>query len=143
MVYTKETRANAFRRADQTGKSMHYRVCQRAIWAGLVISAILMGGCSGSDGAAGATGAAGPPGTAGPPGPSVPPAGSGVPVDSATSINIQVTSVSVPAGGGAPTVELTLTNDLTQGLFGLPASDIRFVLSQLSPAPLSSGGSSA
>ena len=116
---------------------------QRAIWAVLIISAALLTGCSGSDGAAGAAGAAGPPGTAGPPGPSGPPGGNGVPVDSATSINIEVTSVSVPPGGGAPTVELRLTNDLTQGLFGLPAGDIRFVLSQLSPAPLSSGGSSA
>jgi hypothetical protein len=37
-------------------------------------------------------------------------------------------------------VELTLTNDLTQGLFGLPAGDIRFVISQLSPG--TGGGSS-
>ncbi len=133
---------NALRRAAQTGKSMHYRICQRAIWASLIISAILLTGCSGSDGSAGATGAAGPPGTAGPPGPPGPSSGNGVPVDSATSINIEVTSVSVPSGGGAPTVELRLSNDLTQGLFGLPAGDIRFVLSQLSPAPLSSGGSS-
>ena len=49
-------------------------------------------------------------------------------------------SLAVPAGGGAPVVELTLTNDLTQGLFGLPAGDIRFVLSQLSPG---SGGDSS
>lgn len=48
----------------------------------------------------------------------------------------------MPAGGGAPVVELMLSNDLTQGLVGLPAGDIRFVLSQLSPAAMSSGASS-
>jgi OmcA/MtrC family decaheme c-type cytochrome len=63
-----------------------------------------------------------------------------VPIDSAERINIQVTSVTVPAGGGAPTVELTLTNDLTQGLTGAAAEDLRFVLSQLTPG--NAGGSS-
>jgi OmcA/MtrC family decaheme c-type cytochrome len=48
--------------------------------------------------------------------------------------------VAVPAGGGAPTVELSLTNDLQQGLFGLPANQIRFVISQLTPG--TGGGSS-
>jgi OmcA/MtrC family decaheme c-type cytochrome len=55
-------------------------------------------------------------------------------------INIAVTSVDVPAGGGAPTVFLALSNDLEQGLRDLPAGDIRFVLSQLSPGV--NGGSS-
>jgi len=55
-------------------------------------------------------------------------------------INIAVTSVDVPVGGGAPTVSLALTNDLEQGLRGLPAGDIRFVISQLSPGV--NGGSS-
>jgi hypothetical protein len=92
------------------------------------------GGSDGTDGAAGGTGPAGPPG---PPGPS---AGNGVPIDSTDMINIAVSSVDVPAGGGAPTVSLALTNDLGQGLTGLPAADIRFVLSQLSPG--TNGGSS-
>ena len=111
-----------------------------ALLAGWVFTVFLWG-CSGDDGA---TGAAGPTGPAGPPGPPGPPASGGgsVPVDSADRINIAVTSVTVPAGGGAPVVELTLSNDLTQGLAGLPAGDIRFVLSQLSPAALSSGVSS-
>ncbi len=97
--------------------------------------------CSGDDGAAGPAGAAGAPGAAGPAGP----AGSagGVPIGSTSKINIQVTGVNVPAGGGAPTVDLRLSNDLTQGLFGLPAGDIRFVLSQLTEAAPGSGGSSA
>ena len=107
---------------------------------GLILTASLMWGCSGSDGAAGSSGPAGP---AGPPGPGGPPGSSGgVPVDSADKINVAVTGVTVPPGGGVPVVELRLSNDLTQGLFGLPASDIRFVLSQLSPAPVGSGGSS-
>jgi hypothetical protein len=89
----------------------------------------------GKQGDPGPTGPAGPQGPSGPPGP-----GAGVPIDSAELINIGVTSVVVPAGGGAPVVELALTNDLTQGLFGLPAGDIRFVISQLSPG--TGGGSS-
>ncbi len=32
---------------------------------------------------------------------------------------IEVADVSVPAGGGAPTVSLALTNELDQGLYGL------------------------
>ena len=87
-------------------------------------------GCSGDDGApgpAGPTGPAGPPGDQGPPGPS-----GAVPVDSAERINIEISSVAVPSGGGAPTVQLTLTNDLTQGLKGLPAGDIRLSLIHIS-----------
>ena len=95
------------------------------------------GGDDGKDGAAGPAGPAGPPGTPGGSGPS---GGSAVPVDSADRINIAVSSVVVPAGGGAPTVSLALTNDLELGLKGLPAGDIRFVLSQLSPG--TAGGSS-
>ncbi|NIA27943.1 MAG: OmcA/MtrC family decaheme c-type cytochrome, partial [Desulfobulbaceae bacterium] len=95
------------------------------------------GGSDGADGTDGATGDAGPAGPAGPPGPA---SGNSVPIDSADMINILVTGVDVPAGGGAPTVFLTLTNDLEQGLRDLPAGDIRFVLSQLSPGV--SGGSS-
>jgi OmcA/MtrC family decaheme c-type cytochrome len=97
--------------------------------------------CSGNDGAAGPTGPQGPqgnPGGNGPPG-----SAGGVPIDSANKINIEVESVTVPGGGGAPVVELKLTNDLTQGLDGLPAGDIRFTLAQLSPAAAGSGGSSA
>jgi OmcA/MtrC family decaheme c-type cytochrome len=63
-----------------------------------------------------------------------------VPIDSAERINIEITEVAVPAGGGAPTVQLSLTNDLTQGLNGLPDSDIRFTIAQLSPGE---GGSSS
>ena len=102
--------------------------------ASFLLFGLLIAGCEGNDGAPGADGAPGP---AGPPGPST---GNGVPVDSADRINIAVTGVAVPDGGGAPAVSLTLTNDLNQGLLGLPAGDIRFVLSQLTPG--SSGSSS-
>jgi len=105
--------------------------------ASLILFGLLIAGCEGNDGAPGADGAPGPAGPPGPPGPST---GSGVPVDSADRINIAVTGVDVPAGGGAPTVSLALTNDLNQGLVGLPAGDIRFVLSQLTPG---TGGSSS
>lgn len=105
----------------------------------LFLFGLTIAGCSGSDGSTGATGAAGasgPPGPEGPPGPS----GSGIPVSSAEKINVEITNVSVPAGGGAPTVSVLLTNDLGQGLSGLPAANIRFVVSQLTPG--SGGGSS-
>jgi len=106
--------------------------------AALLMLGMSLAACSGDDGKKGDTGDTGPAGPSGPPGPIGPT--SGVPIDSVELINIEVTSVAVPAGGGAPTVQLTLTNDLTQGLFGLPAGDIRFVLSQLSPG--TGGGSS-
>ena len=106
--------------------------------AALMLLGLFLAACSGGDnGKPGEDGGTGPVGPPGPPGPS---AGNGVPIDSADLINIAVTSVDVPAGGGAPTVYLALTNDLEQGLTGLPAGDIRFVLSQLSPG--TNGGSS-
>ena len=97
-------------------------------------------GCS-NNGSAGVQGPAGPPGAGGPPGPPGPPGGGGgVPVDSAARINITVTSVTVPAGGGAPVVQFRLSNDLNQGLVGLPAGDARFIIAQLAPG--TNGGSS-
>jgi OmcA/MtrC family decaheme c-type cytochrome len=103
--------------------------------ASLVFVGLLFAGCEGDDGPAGAEGPAGPAGPAGPPGPS-----GGVPIESADRINIEVASVTVPSGGGAPVVELSLTNDLEQGLYGQPASQVSFVISQLSPG--TAGGSS-
>lgn len=113
-----------------------YRNCTGRVSA-LVFLGLLFAGCSGGDGAAGSPGAGGPAGPPGPPGPST---GSGIPVTSAEKINVQITGVSVPAGGGAPTVSLALTNDLGQGLTGLPAGNIRFVIAQLTPG--TNGGSS-
>ena len=101
--------------------------------AAIVVFGASLAACSGDDGKDGGAGPAGPAGPQGPTGPAGP--SQGVPIDSVELINIEVTGVTVPAGGGAPVVELTLTNDLTQGLFGLPAGDIRFMLSQLSPGP--------
>src|SRR5210317_217312 len=98
--------------------------------ASLFLFGLFLAGCEGNDGAPGADGAPGPAGPPGPPGPST---GGGVPISSAERINIAVTSIAVPSGGGAPTVSLTLTNDLQQGLFGLSAGQISFVLSQLTP----------
>jgi len=104
----------------------------------LFVATLFVWGCSGDDGAQGPAGPAGPPGG---PGPEGPPGPSGaVPIDSADRINIEISDVAIPAGGGAPTVQLTLTNDLTQGLKGLPAGDIRFTIARLAPGE--NGGSS-
>ncbi len=106
-----------------------------------VFFALSLTACSGDDGAAGPPGA---PGTAGATGPAGPPGPSGItsglPVSSAERINVSINDVTIPAGGGAPIVELTLTNELGQGLKDLPAANIRFVLAQLSPG--TAGGSS-
>ena len=113
-----------------------YRSRTRCV-AALMLTGILCAGCSGSDGSPGATGDTGSAGPSGPPGPST---GGGIPITSAEKINVGITSVVVPAGGGAPTVQLTLRNDLNQGLVGLPAANIRFVIAQLTPG--TAGGSS-
>lgn len=104
----------------------------------LLFAALLVWGCEGDNGRDGAQGPAGPTGPAGPAGP-VGPSG-GVPVTSAATINVEITGVAIPAGGGAPTVDVTLTNDLKQGLTGLPAGNIRFIIAQLTAG--SGGGSS-
>jgi len=106
--------------------------------AACMLMAFLFAGCGGSD--AGPTGAAGPAGPAGPSGPPGPPTGGGVAVTPAEKINVQITGISVPAGGGIPTVTLSLINDLGQGLKGLPAGNIGFVIAQLTPG--TNGGSS-
>jgi OmcA/MtrC family decaheme c-type cytochrome len=102
-----------------------------------VLLSLILAACSGDDGQNGTDGTAGPAGPPGPPGPST---GSGIPIDSTDRINIAVSGVAIPAGGGAPVVSFTLTNDIEQGLKDLPAGDIRFTLAQLSPG--SDGGSS-
>ncbi len=116
--------------------------CNNTPWARIAMLALVMvfnGACDGSKGADGSTGAAGP---AGPPGPTGPPgsSGGGVPVSSADKIDVVINGVAVPAGGGMPTVSYSLSNDLGQGLTGLPAANIRFVIAQLTPG--SNGGSS-
>ena len=115
-----------------------YKHCSGRIAAFLLV-ALLFAGCSGgsSDGAAGPAGATGPEGPQGPQGPT---SGTPMPVTSAEKINVVITAVSVPAGGGAPTVMLALINDSGQGLTGLPAGNIRFVIAQLTPG--TNGGSS-
>jgi len=105
----------------------------------LLLIGFIVAACGGSDGGTGATGPngpAGPAGAEGPPGLS----GGSVAVSSAERIIAAITNVVVPAGGGAPTVSVTLANDLNQGLSGLPAANIGFVIAQLTPG--TNGGSS-
>ncbi len=110
---------------------------------GVLFASALLFACDGSTGPAGPAGppgATGTPGTPGPSGPPGPSTGTAVPYDSAATINVEVQSVAIPAGGGAPTVTLLLTDDLGFGLRGLPASTLSFTIAQLTPGV--DGGSS-
>ena len=109
---------------------------------GVLFASALLFACDGSTGPAGPAGPSGNDGTPGTPGPSGPPGPSGtsVPYDSAEIINVEVQSVVIPAGGGAPTVTVLLTNDIGFGLGGLPASTLSFTIAQLTPG--AAGGSS-
>ncbi len=102
----------------------------RAGFVYLFLAVFFLTACEGDTGPAGPAGPAGPPGNDGQPGPSGP--APGLPVASATVINATVNSVSIDANLQT-TVNFTLTNDLGQGLTGLPASHMGFVLAQLSP----------
>jgi OmcA/MtrC family decaheme c-type cytochrome len=102
--------------------------------AACMLLALLVAGCSsGSDGPS-------QPGPAGPAGPTGPPVGDTFDVTTAEKINVRITGVSVPVGGGAPGVTLSLSNEIGQSLTGLPAANISFVIAQLTPG--SNGGSS-
>lgn len=96
---------------------------------------LALAGCSGDDGAAGPAGIAGPAGPDGPSGPD-----GNLPVVTAGEISITVTRVLAPKDGGAPSVDLTLTDENGIAVRDLPARSISFVLSQLTPG--SAGGSS-
>ncbi|MDH3613114.1 MAG: OmcA/MtrC family decaheme c-type cytochrome [Gammaproteobacteria bacterium] len=106
--------------------------------AALMLFGLGLAGCDGGTGVAGSSGDTGP---AGPPGGTGPSVGNNIPVTSAERIDVTFTSVSVSADGGAPTVEYYLTNERGQGLVGLPAANVRFVIAQLTPG--TKGGSSA
>ena len=108
---------------------------------GLLVASTLLFACDGSTGPAGPVGPPGADGPSGPTGPSGPPGTStAIPYDAAEKINVTIDSVAIPAGGGAPTVTLTLRDDLGFGLRDLPASTLRFTIAQLSPGQ--NGGSS-
>ncbi len=98
----------------------------------LLFASALLVACEGDSGSTGATGDTGPQGPAGPQGPQGDPGSSTVPVDTAESINVSYDSITVPDGGGAPTVVVRLTNDVGWGLTGMPAGSMWFALSQLS-----------
>ena len=115
-------------------------LCPRSKISFMLLVSALLFACSGDTGPAGAAGPAGnpgPPGTGGPPGPS---GTTTVPLDTAEKINVDILSIDVPAGGGAPTVTLNLTNDVGFGLTGLPTASMSFTLAQLSAGQ--NGGSS-
>ncbi len=100
--------------------------------AALLLSSTLLFACSGDTGPAGPAGGQGTAGPEGPSGPTGPSGSATVPVESVEKINVSFDSVTVPAGGGAPTVVMRLTDDLGFGLIGLPASAVSFTLAQLS-----------
>ncbi len=101
----------------------------------LLLASALLFACDGSTGPQGPPGPTGDTGAPGTPGPSGPPGPSGTAVswDTAERIFVEIQDVTVPAGGGAPTVTMRLSNDLDFGLQGIPASTVSFVLAQLSP----------
>ena len=112
--------------------------------AAILLASALLFACDGSTGPAGPAGPQGDqglPGTPGPSGPPGPSTGNALPFDSADRINVEIQSVAVPAGGGAPTVTLRLSDNLDFGLKGLPASAVGFVIAQLSPAPATGASS--
>ncbi|NCF15291.1 MAG: OmcA/MtrC family decaheme c-type cytochrome [Gammaproteobacteria bacterium] len=110
--------------------------------ATLILASALLFACDSNTGPAGPAGPQGDTGNPGTPGPSGPPGPSGTAVayDTADTINAEVQSVVIPAGGGAPTVTLLLTNDLGFGLQGLPSNTLAFTIAQLTPG--TAGGSS-
>ncbi len=110
--------------------------------AGLLLASALLFACDSSTGPAGPAGPAGEDGATGDPGPigEPGPSGTSVPYDSVETINVEVQSVVIPNGGGAPTVTVLLMNDVGFGLRGLPASTLSFTIAQLTPGM--DGGSS-
>ena len=110
--------------------------------AAVLLASALLFACDHSTGPAGPAGPAGTDGATGDPGPSGPPGPSGTAVsyDTADYINVEIQSVVVPAGGGAPTVTMLLTNDLGFGLQGIPTNTVAFTIAQLTPG--TAGGSS-
>ncbi|MCG8370157.1 MAG: OmcA/MtrC family decaheme c-type cytochrome, partial [Proteobacteria bacterium] len=106
--------------------------------ASLMLASALLFACDGSTGPSGPpgpTGDPGPSGPSGPPGTPGPSTGTAVPWDTAERIDVEIQDVTIPAGGGAPTVTLRLSNELDFGLKGLPTHTVGFVIAQLSPAP--------
>ncbi len=98
----------------------------------ILFTGFLAAACGGGgDGAPGGAGPAGPPGPGG---------GGGAPIASAERITVSINEIEVQPGGADVTVSFSLTNDQNLGLTGIPAGDIRFVISQLSPGQ--AGGSS-
>lgn len=102
--------------------------------AGLMLASALLFACDGSTGPAGPAGPAGTAGTPGAPGPSGPPGpstGTALPFDSADNINVEIQSVTVPTGGGAPEVTMFLSDDLGFGLKGVAANMVGFTIAEL------------
>ncbi len=110
----------------------------------IMLAGALLFACDGSTGPAGPAGppgAAGPPGTPGTPGSPGPSTGTALAWNTADRINVEIIDVTIPAGGGAPTVSLRLSDRLGFGLKDLPVSTISFTLAQLSPPPATGASS--
>ncbi|XOV85528.1 MAG: OmcA/MtrC family decaheme c-type cytochrome [bacterium] len=112
-----------------------------ALRAAILLVALAWLSACGDDGRAGRVGPAGPQGPPGPAAPPNPPSG-GTPIDAAERIDIEVHAVEVSTTDKVAVVQFRLTNDLGQGLVGLSAGDIRFVLAQLTEPEPGSGASS-
>lgn len=97
--------------------------------AAVMLLALSMAGCEGDRGPAGPAGPTGPTGSTGSSGTN---ASAAVPAASAKIIRAEITGVTIAADTRA-TVNLTLRNELEQPLKGLPADNLRMVISQLRP----------
>ncbi len=99
---------------------------RKIAWAGVALTAIGLGACTGGSGNDGSEGPSGP---VGPPGGGTPAA----PVASAQEITARINRVTI-LEDGRPFVEVYLLDERDRPLTGLPAGNIRFVLARLEPA---------
>lgn len=97
--------------------------------AAVMLLAIGVAACEGDRGPAGPAGPTGPTGSTGSSGTN---ASAAVPAASAKIIRAEITGVTIAADTRA-TVHMTLRNELEQPLKGLPAENLRMIISQLRP----------
>ncbi len=108
----------------------------RFFLVGLMAVSLALAGCEGDEGD---RGPAGPPGPPGPPGEPGTPGTPGTPATGAQAqppiiaIPAAITSVTVPQGGGQPTVQFNVQDENGQPITDLATGDVRFIIAKLVP----------